>query len=322
MIAVVDIPVPVPEAAYGPAVERMVGRLRDLEGVTAIYQVGSVSTPGISDIDMFAVFGNGVRCTWNPLAGLSADERYLFAHSPYAASETDFRALQSCTYFHNYRLLWKSSQHLSGGAVDSDSDEALQAQTALEYLLKFYINMTVERCYGIVKVRGLFLHIKALLYDLDFLGIGAGTLRDLLSEAIHWRTQWFSQQVASATLLAWHARFYRELHGFLGEALARTPLYIPSRASLRVARNIEVRRSGELGYVHAGVTLPAMFAGLGRKYFNIQHRFNRFIFSVPYETDNLPAAVRRRYELIVAVKNYNARHLPFFLLPASSLPIF
>ena len=52
-------------SALEEAVEAMADRIAAQPGVLAVYQVGSVSTPGVSDIDMFAVFEDDVPSPGN-----------------------------------------------------------------------------------------------------------------------------------------------------------------------------------------------------------------------------------------------------------------
>ena len=189
-----DYPQYVPYGIYERAINQMVERLIKYPGLLSIYQIGSISIPGISDIDMVAVFQDDAACDRNPLKELSRSERYLFVHGLYGVSTKHFHKAQCYTFFHNYNLLWGERLSFWGKNLSKKKIRTLKIQIALEYLLKVYINITVERTYGIVKVRNLLLHTKALLYDLEFLGISSGRLYDLVEGMVTSRNNWFKSK--------------------------------------------------------------------------------------------------------------------------------
>ena len=90
----------VPVSSYDFAIQRMVQKLKRQDGVVCIFQIGSINSPGISDIDMLVVFEDGVECSLNPLEDLSKRERYLFSHNLFGVSKTNFSEAQRYTFFH------------------------------------------------------------------------------------------------------------------------------------------------------------------------------------------------------------------------------
>ena len=271
---------------------------------------------------MFAVFDDGVTSDFRPLAELSAMERRLFLHDLYGTSRSHFGDIQRYTFFHNYTHLWGDDLLTKERSVTPTQSEALKAQTALEYLYKMYINATIERTYQILRVRGLLLHIKALMYDLQFLNVTSGRLFELISEMIRWRENWFNHVVAKESLISWHREFYGALRDFLAQTLNIKTFYLPRQSPLRIALNVTIHSGTSLSCDHRGFILPSVLCGLGRKYFNIQHRWNTFTFSVPYKHSDLPRSIEERNNLLSAIVNYNKRHIPGFMAPASSLSIF
>jgi hypothetical protein len=317
----IDYPHQVPLEEYEDAIHHMVKRLTGWEGVLSIFQIGSIRNPGISDIDMLVVFQNGVECKLNPLKELSKSARYLFSHSLYGVSETHFHEAQQYTFFHHYRFLKGEELPLYDSNLSEEEIQTLKTQTALEYLVKMYINTTVERTYGIIKLRALFLQAKALLYDLELLNIESGTLFDLIQTIIFLRDKWFEHKSDKRILSQWHDNFYEEFSYFLKTLLQTKKLYVPERNPLSVARNMTFVPSNRLSYTHGGITLPSLLSSLGRKYFNLQHRFSKFYFHIPLDSSKMPCILEKRFEFISKMKAYNSVRLPHFLSLATSLHI-
>jgi hypothetical protein len=317
----IDYPHQVPFEEYESAIHHMVERLMRWEKVLSIFQIGSVRNPGISDIDILVVFQDGTECKLNPLQNLSRSDRYLFSHSLYGVSQIHFHEAQQYTFFHHYRFLKGKELPLYDSNLSMEEIKVLKTQTALEYFVKMYINATVERTYGIVKLRALLLQAKALLYDLEFLSIESGKLYDLIQTIVFWRDQWFENKPDKKKLGQWHDNFYEEFSNFLSTILQTKNFYVPERAHLSVARNMTLVQSNHLNYAHRGITLPSILSSFGRKYFNLQHRFNKFYFHIPLDSSKIPPILEKRFELFSKMKAYNSIRLPHFLSLITSLHI-
>lgn len=311
----------VPVLKYDLAIQRMVKKLKQQDGVVSIFQVGSVNNPGISDIDMLVVFEEGVECNLNPLEDLSKSERYLFSHNLYGISETHFSEAQRFTFFHNYNLLWGDELLSVQSGLSKEQIQTLKTQTALEYLLQMYISLTVKLTYGIFRIVGLLRHVNALRYDLQFLNISSGKLFDLIETLVSWRNNWFKNKPTTQMLKIWIDDFYKELSEFLREILHTTKFYLPEWANLCIAKNMTLVASKELGYTHRGMTLPTILGDLGKKYFNIQHRFNVFKFHIPITSQAIPRIIEERREFLKQVKDQNSIGLPHFMSTTTSLNI-
>jgi len=175
-----DFPRYVSPDQYSQAIDEMVDRLTPKAHVRSIYQIGSTGVPGVSDIDLLIVLKNGSEFRLDPRNDLTDTERYLFIHGLYGACESHFSASQQHTFFHNYRLLYGTQHEIGPNQVSEHELEMLKIQTAMEYLIQMYISSTVEKAYGIARIRGLLLHVKGLLYDLEFLNVHVGRLHDFV----------------------------------------------------------------------------------------------------------------------------------------------
>lgn len=316
-----DYPVEVPMASYDAVIEKVLSALRDFPGLVAVYQIGGVTEPGISDVDLFAVFEHGRKCRREARHNLDKADRYMVMHSLFGASEQYWRELRTYTFFHNYQHLWGRELPVEPVSPGEEAIDALKRQIALEYLVKMYVNTVVENRYGICRVRSLLLHVKGLLYDLEFLGVNNGPLHELVTQVIAWRQCWFSDRIHETELLGWMQAFIVELEAFLREEFLRGPLYLPFSGPHALSRNLTLVPADEMAVEYKGISLPGVFGGLGRRYFNIQHRFNFFRFSVPAGRLDDSPVIAARFDFLQRMRAYNDRYIPHFSPAASSLQI-
>lgn len=312
----------VPISSYDCVIQRMVEILSQQEGVITIYRIGSISSPGISDIDILVVFEDGIKYNLNPLKCLSRTDRYLFVHGLYGISRKLLNKAHQYSLEYKYNLLWGEKLPVEKCDLSKEEIETLKTQIALEYLIKMFVNLTVEFTYGIVRVRGLLLHTKALLLDLEFLNISDGKLFDLLNKILLWRNHWFDERPDKLMLSTWIQEFYKELSEFLSEILRTKSLYLPERATLSLAKNMNLVPARNFGYINKGITLPAILGDLGKKYFNVQHRLNHFTFEVPISSSPIYSAIKDRFRLLREMKRYRDRYILHFSPLASSLNVF
>jgi hypothetical protein len=319
-----DCPKPKEPVEYENAIARMVEKLSAYTGVVSIYQVGGAGTPGISDIDLLVIFQDNARCIHNPVAGLSKTDRYLFTHNLFGTSRSRLVEVLRYQPFESYRFLRgeRAPDPDIEASLPEEEKTALSTQIALEYLIKMYINMSVETAYRIVKVRSFLLLSNALLKDLSLLEVGSGRLYELLQDIVTLRMTWFDRKPDMEKFARLYREFHVELTGFLNSSLQRRKLYLPPQAKLKVARNLVIVPSAEFVCGHKGITLPPVFAGLGRKYFNVQHRFNFFTFRVQATSDDMPETLLRRFNALSSAVEYNGANLPRFMPASHGLPIF
>ena len=239
-LLLIDYPIFQNISDYQKAIDGIVTNLLPFNGICSIYKVGGLNDPGISDIDILVIFEDSIICNIDPLIGVNKLHEYLFTHQIFGTSESNFHKSLQIFPFHNYTLIW--GQELALGKNDSHhkNNANVTTQIALEYLLKMYINMTIERTYKMVKVRSLLLHTKALLFDLEYLGINSGKIIDLIKVLIEWRENWFARNIDQIMISAWHNELYFVLESILTHLLVERYLYVPSWANLRIALNIEM----------------------------------------------------------------------------------
>lgn len=297
----------------------MVARIKNLDGVVSIYQIGSVSNPGISDIDMMVVFEDDTVQKADPVRDFQTDQ-YLFTHQIYGVPSKYWSELRQLTFFHNYKFIW--GEEMEEGEIDlsKENEESLKRQIALEFLIKMYAVLLVQRKYDILKLRSFLLEGKALIYDLEFLGIDSGKLHQLVKKIIDWRVEWFVQQPSLKEVRDLVNELYLVLEQFLKAEFERGLFYLPTSDSIQLSRNMTVKNDRFQGS-SSGFTFPSFGLLNERKHFNLLNRFNKFEISFPYKLPEEDSVLAKRFKLLSELRAYNSKHLPGFLIPASSLKV-
>lgn len=310
-ITFVNFPRDIKPVVYEQAIDQVITHLRGVDGIVSIYQIGSVSAPGISDIDLLVVFEDEAVASGNPIAHLTGDERYLFTHGLFGVCRRDFHRGQRYTFYHNYVLRWGEDLRVGKSDLEADEVARIKRQIALEFLIANYISKTVDRTYRLVSVRNLLLSVKALRYDMEYLGVTDGELYDLINQLILWREAWFEQPVGKDMLREWFESFYSALHLFLTARFNHQRFFLPAWATSRYARHICLERSHRLSWRHKGIVMPLGRRPLGKKYTKLNNRLNRFIFSIPI-TDQSSKMLEERFLFLKSMKRHNESHLASF----------
>ena len=319
-ISFVDYPRYVPPDGYERAIERVLERLRRVEGVVSVYQIGSVATPGISDIDLLAVFEDDAVVTFDPRMALSPEGRYLFIHRLFGISRRHFTQARRYTFYHHYALRWGEPLSLSGSGLGADEVAQLKRQIALEFLLWNYVTKTVDKTYGVASVRYLLLTVHALRYDMEFLGVVGGALFDLIHQVVAWRQVWFERPVGGDALNAWFSAFYAALHAFLASAFDEQKLFLPLWAGQHYAPHIRLERADRLACTHRGIRLPFGTRLPPTIYWLAMHALNRFRFTIP-ATGRGGGVLEDRFRFLRTAKAHNTARLRRFDPPGSVLAL-
>ena len=304
---------------YSIAVEQMTERLKMYENVVSIYQIGSVSNPGISDIDMLVVFADDASVVADPVRDFPSD-KYLFTHQIYGVSKKYWASLRRLTFFHNYKLIEGEAFDEAVVALTQEEERVLKRQIALEFLVKMHLVLTVQIKYNIVKLRSFLLEGKALIYDLEFLGIEHGEMFNLVKRIIDIRATWTDKRPTDKQLENIILQLQPALAQLLLDEFSKEPFFLPSEGSFQLAKNIQLV-NGKFGSTSEGLVFSDFGLLNPRKYFNLLGRFNRFTISIPYVTPEKDSVVDQRFALLSELREYNSRHLPGFLIPASSLKV-
>ena len=103
---IIDYPILKSESMYDAALHKKVDLLKTISGVSSIYQIGSVTTPGISDIDLLVIFKDNFYFFEDMMKDNNEIEKYLFTHKSYGINIHNFKQSTKFTFFHNYKILY------------------------------------------------------------------------------------------------------------------------------------------------------------------------------------------------------------------------
>ncbi len=307
---------------YQNAIDEMVSVLSEYEGIYSVFQVGGLSTPGISDIDFFVVFEDDIKCTKQPLSQISAQSRYLFTHSLFGTSKKYANSLEQYTLFKNYKLLWGNDFDVKEN-YKSPSNELL-IQIALEYLFKMYLTQQIELKYKTYGVRNFLLLAKAIDYDLKLMKVENGSLRQLCDQVLQLRDNWFQNPINAKELRGIITDFRIGVHNFLVYQLKLNQFYLPANFKSQFARNMRIEFGVKLDTEIKGIA-PAPNLGrkiLGTKYPKLLNRMVDFKFKIPFKNNDLPVEINDRFIMLNQAAQYNKQYLPNFSCTGYPLNIF
>jgi len=318
--SLIDLPVYVQPELYEINISAVASALMNHGKVAGVYRIGSVTAPGISDLDMFVVFKDGASTAYDPLKKLDEKGRYLFVHRLFGTSYTHFQKALELTQFHNYRLIGGEDSRTEK-SLSTEDDKLVKVQTALEFMIKMFMVMNFQKEYRIIKVRAFLLEARALEYDLQYLGVQSGPLSEVIQEIIDLRKRWFLSEHNSSKIPELFDRFYHHLTEFLAEILLREKFYTPHLTQGRFVKNVRWNSGDKLSISRRGILLPAFLANVfHRKYFNMMNRITGFSIKLPVYPEP-PSVLENRFSLLKEMAEYNKKYIPQFMPPGSSLNI-
>jgi len=106
---VTDSPTQIPVSRYSDAIEFLVKHWTSLPASPiAIYQIGQVTAPGISDLDFVLVFSDGPSIDWSQFQPNRFPEwvQQLFSHPPYCCTESTWSDLTAWFPIFSLRHIW------------------------------------------------------------------------------------------------------------------------------------------------------------------------------------------------------------------------
>jgi hypothetical protein len=317
-LKLIDFPKFIEMQRYSDLTDKIVNEFIKRDEILSIYRMGSIKNLGISDLDVICVFKNGADCCIDFRKNLSAGEKEILTHGLFGVGENFFFEALSYSYLSNLQYLGGKNLKIPTNHLLENS--ILKEQIALEYLVKLYATLTVQLNYRIVKLRSFLLEAKAVLFDLKLLSIHDGKLFELVNNVIKYRNKWFESDIKTKEISELILSFYDALQELLFKLFEEKIFMLPFD-SKKISKNILIKK-GSFNKTHTGICLPQQFSFLGKKYINLQHRINQFIFYVPFESPESGSILDLRFIFYKRLVFYNKKHLPAFGSLTTSLKLF
>tara|TARA_B110000008_G_C16957320_1_gene558733 strand:- start:399 stop:1364 length:966 start_codon:yes stop_codon:yes gene_type:complete len=316
----INYPKYTPLDEYDKLTAKIAKQLIDLDEVVSVYRMGSIKNPGISDLDIVCVFKDESKCMLDVRNGLNTVEKNILTHGSFGINEGNIEQSLKFNFLTNLKLLEGKDLNVLKNP-DINMDGWVKHQIALEFLLKMYITLDIQIAYGIIKLRSFLLQGKALIFDLELLNIHSGELYDIVNQIIKMRNNWFELAPSIQELDTMVRTFHKSLGELLKNQFAKEKFQLPS-SFISVTRNISIQKNPSFYKKQIGFTLPPQFSFLGKKYVNVQNRFNKFIYKVNF---NLPSSNSEQDQRFLFYKNLveiNRRDMPNFIPLTTSLSLY
>ena len=318
-IRFIDHPVKILVSQYDELKMKLVNQLLSNNSVLAVYQMGSVKDPGISDLDIICVFKNNSECAINLRKGLSSSEKKILTHGIFGLEERDIELTISNNLLSNLQLLGGKNLNLNNYEVIFNQD--LRDQIALEYMIKMFITLDVQTKLGIVKLRSFLLLGKAIMFDLELLGIKEGKLFDAVNQVLHYRNVWYDNKPQEKDVKELILNFYAALENLLIKILEDKGFYLPNH-NISLPGGFKINRGEPFQKHHKGLVLPSLFQFFGKKYINLQYRLNTFAYQIPYSVPNSDTFLYKRFKFSEQMVTRNRVSFPNFMSVTSSLSMY
>lgn len=308
----IDAPRPAARKDYDDAVNSISEKLKKSADLISIIRFGSLTTPGISDIDLLAVFKEGSSGNVNPLFDLPHGQKTLFTHNVDAVSELFLPGLIKYSLLPKMQVIYGENKLQESYQHPVKELDVLKKQIALEYLLTNYVALTIQLNYKTIRLRGLLQHVKGLYYDFEFLNMKPAPLFEMVEELREWIKNWFTQkQPDEKKITKYLHTFYPHYKSFLTNLLESVPLYLGDKKEIQLSRHTWLHPSGKLGHSRKGIILPPVFFA-GKKFYKLNNKLNRWKFSFPAEFLTTEEVLEKRYSYFKEYRAYNKKHFPFF----------
>jgi len=164
-----NLPRPCTREDYDHAIQKVAAHLIGWPEVVAVYQIGQVGEPGISDIDLIAVFDDKARRVARTYKAILDDaDRYLFMHGVFGMPVSVFRRRQWLIPIFDCHLIAGRDVSVRNELSEEEQRELTRIY-GIEFLFVNLFSVLDQMVRRRLKVRNLLCSLKALAYDLKAL---------------------------------------------------------------------------------------------------------------------------------------------------------
>jgi hypothetical protein len=131
-----ELPIPINRERYDVAIELLLNRwLSVSQRPLAVYQLGQIGAPGISDLDFVVVVPTGQRVNWTDYQPQSfpAWVREIFTHPPYFCDPTAWSCMPAWFPVFDLRFLW--GEQLPAPTIPQSAKTGCALGELIDYLL-------------------------------------------------------------------------------------------------------------------------------------------------------------------------------------------
>jgi len=300
--------------------DKVIETLKNNSDVKCICTFGGVNQPGISDIDLLITFKKDSRFNEDIISDLSAKEKSLFTHGIMALSEQHWFQNKAYALWDNQKIIFGTEP--IGNIIKMNDDELriIKKETALEFFYTNYIDLTLQKEYGIIKLRDTLQHTKGLVYDLDYLNISNSPIDNYISKAKGWIDNWHISQPTNSEIIIWFIKFYDAYSLFLIEIFKHNRIFLSDRLTRLFAKNILLTNSDTISYKRKGIKAPSiLYPILQKRTLKISNKLNKFEFLIPSTNRPENFILEKRIAFFSEMKKYNQQHFPKLGLLTTSL---
>lgn len=130
--------------------------------------------------------------------------------------------------------------------------------------------------------------------------------------------EWFHREDADQSVAELATDLLPALRHVVVDATATHVLYSPSEIAA-FSQNATIVRAPVLALSRHGIRLPRIPGLKERRYFNVQHRFNRFRFRLPITGAPVTSYQERRFEYLRRAKSFARARFPAYAAPIPPL---
>lgn len=295
----IKLPRPCRLSTYESAARKIAFSASKLTGVIAVYQIGNLASPGISDLDIVIVVDNVAEfSSERVLVDLSEEERYTLMHGLFCVNVEFWRNRHLFFKFDNLKVLF--GQDVEPDNLPSNWLNWSTLRIATQHVIRVYASLSVQLFLNFLKVRSLLCELHALRYDFNALSpLLSHTLSREFSEYLEMvrrlRLRWFynsSVMIRRFTVLCLNGK--KLIVKLLEELNLRPEIRLEgyftfgptSRKSAKITTNRIIRASNEhVVDTVSGPVTALRYCVKGKHLADLaamaSHRIGQFTFGIP-----------------------------------------
>lgn len=151
---------------YQSSIQKILQGALEIKNVAAVFQIGNISSPGISDLDIVIVLrGNDSLPNINITKRLTCREKYVLMHGIFVVPVSFWQHRHFFYIYDNLKHLW--GDDFSEPTIDPSPEFRLllRKRFAIQHIIKVYVSICAQQSVYSLKVRPLLCELHALRYD-------------------------------------------------------------------------------------------------------------------------------------------------------------